>query len=196
MSSILCCQAVATLSDTGLPGRIGAGLTQRGLRRTRLCGTTKLYPEDDFEWTGDPMARRELLGVYLAYISHGSSVSASALISSGQPSRTDTVASSSCPRTRSLNMLFKKSLVLAFAALSAAHPGHEEQERRAVINTREYRAKTARALENCSAKLQARGDFQRGIERRVAEVAKQRIARRIPVQSTYIPTPTSAAAGY
>jgi hypothetical protein len=43
-----------------------------------------------------------------------------------------------------------------------------------------------RSLENCAASLAERGVFKHGIERRVAEVAKQRIARRIPVQSTRI----------
>lgn len=82
-----------------------------------------------------------------------------------------------------LKMHFAQPAILALAALATAHPGHEAEERRSAIAARAYRTQTKRALENCAATLQSRGIVQRGIERRAAEVAKQRIARRIPVNS-------------
>jgi hypothetical protein len=80
-------------------------------------------------------------------------------------------------------MLFNKSVILALAALAAAHPGHEDEERRSAIAARGYRTQTKRSLENCAASLQSRGVMQRGIERRATDFSKQRIARRIPVNS-------------
>ncbi|KAI0126769.1 extracellular dioxygenase [Xylariales sp. AK1849] len=82
-------------------------------------------------------------------------------------------------------MLFTKPIILALAALAAAHPGHEEEEHRRAIETRSQHAATKRALGNCAASLESRGVMKRGIERRAAEMAKQRIARRIPVQHPY-----------
>ncbi|KAH8682074.1 extracellular dioxygenase [Xylariales sp. PMI_506] len=82
-------------------------------------------------------------------------------------------------------MLFTKNVILALATLAAAHPGHEEQEHRAALASRAYRTATKRALDNCAAKLEARGVFSRGIERRAAEAARQRIARKIPVANPY-----------
>ncbi|KAH8195520.1 hypothetical protein TruAng_010305 [Truncatella angustata] len=82
-------------------------------------------------------------------------------------------------------MHFKKTSILALAALAAAHPGHEAEESRSAIAARAYRTQTKRALENCATSLQSRGILQRGIERRAAEVTSQRIARRIPVNNPY-----------
>jgi Flp pilus assembly protein TadB len=84
-------------------------------------------------------------------------------------------------------MLFTKSIVLALATLAAAHPGHEEEEHRRAIAARSQNAATKRSLENCAASLQARGVLDRGVQRRSAEMAKQRIARRIPIQSISFP---------
>lgn len=80
-------------------------------------------------------------------------------------------------------MFFTKLVTLALASVAVAHPGHEAEEHRAAIAARTQRVNTRRALENCAASLQSRGHESRSIERRAAEAAKQRIARRIPVNS-------------
>ncbi|KAK6200864.1 hypothetical protein LQW54_009448 [Pestalotiopsis sp. IQ-011] len=82
-------------------------------------------------------------------------------------------------------MFFTKLVTLALASVAASHPGHEAEEHRAAIAARTQRVNTRRALENCAASLQSRGHEARSIERRAAEAAKQRIARRIPVNNPY-----------
>jgi hypothetical protein len=80
-------------------------------------------------------------------------------------------------------MFFTKLVTLGLAAVATAHPGHEAEEHRAAIAARTQRVNTRRALENCAASLESRGHVARAVERRSAEAAKQRIARRIPVNS-------------
>jgi hypothetical protein len=81
-------------------------------------------------------------------------------------------------------MLFAQPFILALATLATAHPGHEEEEHRRAIAARAQTGATKRSLENCAASLESRGIFANGIQRRAAAMAKERIARRIPVQST------------
>ncbi|KAI1427951.1 Intradiol ring-cleavage dioxygenase [Xylaria sp. FL1777] len=77
-------------------------------------------------------------------------------------------------------MFFTKTLVLSLAALAAAHPGHEEQEKRQAIAARSTIAANKRALNNCAASLNKRGIHSAAAERRQAEVAKLRKARGLP----------------
>lgn len=79
-------------------------------------------------------------------------------------------------------MWFTKSFILSLAALAVAHPGHEEEEHRQALAARSERIQTKRALDNCAASLKARGVYSQAVERRKAELAKLRIAKRIPVQ--------------
>lgn len=76
-------------------------------------------------------------------------------------------------------MLFTQVILAGLAALATAHPGHEDAERAHAIKTREASRSTKRALENCSAKLQARGITARSVERRSATLAKHRTQKRI-----------------
>ncbi|KAH8662373.1 Intradiol ring-cleavage dioxygenase [Xylariales sp. PMI_506] len=80
-------------------------------------------------------------------------------------------------------MLFSKSVVLALASLAAAHPGHEEEEHAKALAARDQFIAGKRALQACAEKLEALNN--RGIERRKATLAKERIARRIPVEDAY-----------
>jgi hypothetical protein len=83
-------------------------------------------------------------------------------------------------------MHFSKAFVLAFAAFAAAHPGHEDAEAAQALKSRQVYHANKRALEACGTKLSAL--HARGVERRTAEVAKHRIARRIAVngQASFI----------
>lgn len=82
-------------------------------------------------------------------------------------------------------MHFSKSFILAFAALTAAHPGHEAEEFAEALAARSNFVSGKRALDACASKLEARGVFARGMERRKAEMTRQRIARRIDVQGEF-----------
>lgn len=82
-------------------------------------------------------------------------------------------------------MLLKTSVITALLAVVAAHPGHEAEEHRQAVAARATIASTKRALDNCAASLTARGVSTRGIERRKAEIARQRMAKRIPVASKF-----------
>ncbi|OTA98196.1 hypothetical protein M426DRAFT_326178 [Hypoxylon sp. CI-4A] len=82
-------------------------------------------------------------------------------------------------------MFFTKSVILSLAALAAAHPGHEEEERRQAIAARATNFANHAALQQCAPKLEASGVYARATERRQAEVARQRIARRIPAGAEY-----------
>ncbi|KAF2998373.1 hypothetical protein G7054_g2667 [Neopestalotiopsis clavispora] len=81
-------------------------------------------------------------------------------------------------------MHFSKAFVLAFAAFAAAHPGHEDAEAAQALKSRQVYHANKRALEACGTKLSAL--HARGVERRTAEVAKHRIARRIAVNDPYL----------
>ncbi|PSR90328.1 Intradiol ring-cleavage dioxygenase [Coniella lustricola] len=63
-------------------------------------------------------------------------------------------------------MIFTQTILLGLAALAAAHPGHEEEEHRRAVESRDVHHANKRALENCAAKLEARGHTARAIERR------------------------------
>jgi hypothetical protein len=76
-------------------------------------------------------------------------------------------------------MLFTKATVLAFAALTVAHPGHEEEERRQAVKARAEMANSRRALANCASKLEARGLNARAVERRRATMEAHRKTKRI-----------------
>ncbi|KAI1332464.1 Intradiol ring-cleavage dioxygenase [Xylariaceae sp. FL0255] len=81
-------------------------------------------------------------------------------------------------------MFFTSSLVLGLAALTAAHPGHEEHERRQAIEARSTFAANKRALEACSNKLAERGHHVAAAGRRHVEVERLRAARGLPVKNT------------
>ncbi|KAK9418940.1 putative Intradiol ring-cleavage dioxygenase, partial [Seiridium unicorne] len=74
-------------------------------------------------------------------------------------------------------------LALAFAALTAAHPGHERGESLKTLAQRDTWHANKRALDACSAKLEAL--HQCGVERRLAEFNRQRIARPIAVNGKW-----------
>ncbi|KAI0799384.1 Intradiol ring-cleavage dioxygenase [Xylaria sp. FL0064] len=78
-------------------------------------------------------------------------------------------------------MFFTKTLILSLAALAAAHPGHEEEEKRQAIAARSTITANKRALNNCAASLNKRGIYSAAAERRAAEVARQREARGLPL---------------
>lgn len=82
-------------------------------------------------------------------------------------------------------MIFNKAVLLSLAALAAAHPGHEEEEHLHAIKSRSAHIANKRALENCAAKLEARGVTARNIERRKATLAKHRKAKRIAEDGQY-----------
>lgn len=62
--------------------------------------------------------------------------------------------------------------LLGLAALSAAHPGHEEAELHAALDKRAFKAHARRSLDSCASKLEARGFHSRAQERRAATWAK------------------------
>ncbi|KAI0474188.1 Intradiol ring-cleavage dioxygenase [Xylaria cf. heliscus] len=74
-------------------------------------------------------------------------------------------------------MFFTKALILSLTALAAAHPGHEEEEKRQAIAARSIMAANKRALDNCASSLAKRGIHSAAAERRQAEVERQRMAR-------------------
>ncbi|KAI0973031.1 Intradiol ring-cleavage dioxygenase [Xylaria arbuscula] len=78
-------------------------------------------------------------------------------------------------------MFFTKALILSLAASAAAHPGHEEAEKRQAIAARSTMAANKRALNNCAASLNKRGVYSAAAERRQAEVTRQREARGLPL---------------
>ncbi|GAW15798.1 hypothetical protein ANO14919_052200 [Xylariales sp. No.14919] len=80
-------------------------------------------------------------------------------------------------------MFFTKTLVLSLAALAAAHPGHEQEEKRQAIAARSTMAANKRALDNCAASLSKRGFHSAAAERRRAEVERQRISRGLPINN-------------
>lgn len=80
-------------------------------------------------------------------------------------------------------MIFTKTMILSLAALAAAHPGHEKEEHLQAIKARDAHVSNKRALENCAAKLEARGVSARAMERRRAAVTAQRKAKRIAEDS-------------
>ncbi|KAJ4403091.1 hypothetical protein N0V82_010704 [Gnomoniopsis sp. IMI 355080] len=77
-------------------------------------------------------------------------------------------------------MIFNKAIILSLAALAVAHPGHEEEEHLHAIKSRDTHMSNKRALQNCAAKLEARGVTARSVARRQETVAKHRKAKRIP----------------
>ncbi|KAI0458922.1 Intradiol ring-cleavage dioxygenase [Xylaria acuta] len=79
-------------------------------------------------------------------------------------------------------MFLTKVLILGLAALAAAHPGHEEEEKNQAIAVRSTMAANKRALDNCAASLGKRGIHSAAAERRQAEVARQRRAKRSLVE--------------
>lgn len=85
-------------------------------------------------------------------------------------------------------MLFTKATILALAAVAVAHPGHEEEERRHAIKSREVKANTRRALSDCASKLEARGLNARAIERRRETMEAHRKTKRIPVDGEHTET--------
>lgn len=76
-------------------------------------------------------------------------------------------------------MMFKQTIVLGLACLAIAHPGHEDEEHRHAIKTRELHHSNKRALENCAAHLEARGHTDRAIKRRQNTMQKHREERGI-----------------
>lgn len=79
-------------------------------------------------------------------------------------------------------MFFTKSIILALAACAVAHPGHEAKE---ALAGREVYHNNKRALDACATKLEALQT--RGVERRKAEMERQRAARGIPINSRCTP---------
>ncbi|KAK9772849.1 putative Intradiol ring-cleavage dioxygenase [Seiridium cardinale] len=76
-------------------------------------------------------------------------------------------------------MYFTAPLAQSFAALTAAHPGHEREESLKTLAQRDTWHGNKRVLDACSAKPEA--FHQRGVELRLAEFNRQRIARCIAV---------------
>ncbi|KAF3765446.1 aromatic compound dioxygenase, partial [Cryphonectria parasitica EP155] len=62
--------------------------------------------------------------------------------------------------------------LLCLAAFSSAHPGHEEAERRAALERRDFVRSASRSLAGCADKLEANGVLARAAERRAATFAK------------------------
>lgn len=69
-------------------------------------------------------------------------------------------------------MRFNVLLLLGSAALSAAHPGHEEAELKAALSARAFKSHARRSLDSCADKLEKRGVNARAQERRAATWAK------------------------
>ncbi|KAF2137393.1 uncharacterized protein K452DRAFT_321813 [Aplosporella prunicola CBS 121167] len=68
-----------------------------------------------------------------------------------------------------------KLAAVAFAALSAAHPGeHEEHDAATALAKREFRSNARRSLNKCADKFEARGLNARAVARRQAAVAKHK----------------------
>lgn len=76
-------------------------------------------------------------------------------------------------------MRFISLSLLGLAALSAAHPGHEERELKAALDTRAFKSNARRSLASCADKLQDRGVYARAQERRAATWAKHSKTKRI-----------------
>ncbi|KAJ4388194.1 hypothetical protein N0V93_008801 [Gnomoniopsis smithogilvyi] len=72
--------------------------------------------------------------------------------------------------------------MLAFAALSAAHPGHEEAELHAALSNRAFKSHARRSLDSCAGKLEARGFHSQAQERRAATWAKHSKTKKLPTR--------------
>lgn len=89
-------------------------------------------------------------------------------------------------------MIFNKAIILSLATLTAAHPGHEAEERAHAIKSRDAYMSNKRALQSCAAKLEARGISARAATRRQETVSKFRKARGIPVDAPLIKRSTAS----
>ncbi|KAJ3567058.1 hypothetical protein NPX13_g6903 [Xylaria arbuscula] len=81
-------------------------------------------------------------------------------------------------------MFFTKALILSLAAFAAAHPGHEEHERRQAVAARSSISANKRALQKCQSSLNKRGMYSAAAERRQTEVTRVRQARGLPLTNT------------